>query len=96
MNMCNPENVRTFITKLYAERIIEQGHAPETLKDDFDLLGSGIIDSLGVLELISAIEEEFHVIVDLQELDAEKLTLLGPLSDYVGRNATAASSAADV
>ena len=37
---------------------------------DFDLLLlSGVIDSFGILEMISSIEDEFQVELDLAELD---------------------------
>lgn len=87
MTTCNAANVRQFILKLYADRITANGHKPETIKDDFDLMTHQIIDSLGVLELVSAIENEFNIIVDLEGLDAEQLTVIGPLSEYIGRTA---------
>jgi len=90
MNVCNPPNVRSFLVDLYRDRLAAAGYAPEALGDDFDFLGTGIIDSLGVLELISAVEEEFKVTIDLADLDAEKLTLIGPLSEHIGRTALAA------
>ena len=59
------------------------------LPDDFDLLLSGVIDSFGILEMISAIEKEFRIQLDLAALDAEEITVLGPLSRYVAEIAKA-------
>lgn len=87
MKTCNAENVRDFILRLYNERLRSSGLTPEAIGRDFDLLTQGIVDSLGVLELISAIEAEFNVIIDLEALDAESLTIIGPLCDYIGRTA---------
>ena len=59
------------------------GLTPTNLPDDFDFLLNGVIDSFGVLEMMSAIEEEFQIELDLADLDAEQITILGPLSRYV-------------
>ena len=56
---------------------------PDNLADDFDFLLKGVIDSFGILEMISAIENEFRIQLDLADLDAEQITILGPLSRYV-------------
>ena len=60
---------------------------PRDLSDDFDFLLNGVIDSFGILEMISAIEEEFGIQLDLEALDAEKITIIGPLSCYVADSA---------
>ena len=93
MKICNAKNVRTFMLGLYADKLTLAGIGPETVKDDFDLLNQGIIDSLGVLELVSTIEEEFSVTVDLEGLDAEQLTIVGPLCEYIGRTALSKGAA---
>ena len=41
-----------------------------------------MIDSVAVLEIISAIEKEFQIQLDFVDLDAEQITILGPLSRY--------------
>ena len=37
------------------------------------------------VEMMSAIEEEFEIELDLAALDAEQITVLGPLSRYVAK-----------
>jgi acyl carrier protein len=39
--------------------------------------------------MVSAIEGEFQIQLDLATLDAEDITILGPLSQYVAENAKA-------
>jgi len=56
------------------------------IPDDFDLLLSGVIDSFGILEMISAIEDEFQIHLDLALLDAEDITRIGPLARYIAEN----------
>ena len=56
----------------------------------FDFLLSGIIDSFGILEMVSSIEDEFHIQLDMAALDAEQITVLGSLCQYVAENSKAA------
>jgi len=77
--------VRRFLLDEYQESIRSIGLAPDNLSDDFDFLLNGVIDSFGILEMISAIEEEFEIELDLAALDAEQITVLGPLSRYVAK-----------
>jgi acyl carrier protein len=56
--------------------------APDT-PDDFDLLTSGVIDSFGVIELITDVNERFGLDIDFEELDPEGLTVVGPFSRHV-------------
>jgi len=80
--------VRQFLLDKYGEAIRAIGFAPENLPDDFDFLLSGVIDSFGILEMISAIEEEFQIQLDLAALDAEQITIIGPLCRYVAAKPT--------
>jgi acyl carrier protein len=57
------------------------------IPDDFDLLLSGVIDSFGILEMMSAIEDEFQIQLDLALLDAEDITRIGPLARYIAESA---------
>ena len=87
MKEITPESVRQFLLVKYLERIRSLGLASAELPDDFDLLLSGVIDSFGILEMISTLEEEFHIELDLDTLDAEEMTIVGPLCRFVASNA---------
>ena len=87
MKEITPETVRQFLLLKYLETIKALRLTPADLRDDFDFLLSGVIDSFGILEMISAIEEEFGIQLDLAALDAEQITIIGPLSCYVAENA---------
>ncbi len=71
----------------YAAAINAQGVNSAEIPDDFDFLLSGVVDSFGILEMVSAIEDEFQIQLDMATLDAEQMTLLGPLSRYVAGTA---------
>jgi acyl carrier protein len=90
MTEITPEQVRHFLLARYAQSIKGVGLEPFEVKDDFDFLLAGVIDSFGVLEMIGSIEDEFRVRLDMDTLDAEQITILGPLSDYVAHNARSA------
>ena len=92
MSDITPERVRQFLLTRYAETIKGSGIDPVDVPDSFDFLLSGVIDSFGILEMISSIEDEFHIRLDLAALDAEQITILGPLSQYVAKNRKPASS----
>ncbi len=87
MNDLTPEKVRQFLLNKYASVITALGTDPGDVADDFDFLVSGVIDSFGILEMISAIEDEFGIQLDMERLDAEQMTVLGPLSQFVAGNA---------
>ncbi|MDP1676406.1 MAG: acyl carrier protein [Bacteroidota bacterium] len=50
-----------------------------TVGDDEQLLASGIIDSTGILELISFLEKEFSIIFDDQELVGENFNSIASI-----------------
>jgi len=59
------------------------GLDPTAVGDDLDLLRSGILDSLGLLELIADVNDRFDIEVDFEEVDPEELTVLGPFVRHV-------------
>jgi acyl carrier protein len=82
-----PDNVREFLLARYLEPITAMQLNPAELPDDFDFLLSGVIDSFGILEMISAIEDQFRIQLDLALLDAEDITRMGPLARYIAESA---------
>jgi acyl carrier protein len=87
VNTITADQVRQFLLTRYARAIKELGLDVTEVPDSFDFLLSGVIDSFGILELISSIEDEFRIQLDMATLDAEQITILGPLSEYVAANA---------
>jgi acyl carrier protein len=75
--------VRAFLVERYASALSSAGVSLDSLPDDYDLLERGIIDSIGILEMIGAVEAEFEIELDLEHLDAESLTKIGPFCRHV-------------
>ena len=61
------------------------GQASAVPDEDASLLETGVIDSTGVLELVSFLEERFEVRVEDTELVPENLDSVRRLSDFVRR-----------
>lgn len=76
------ENLRRFIT---ADLLM--GQAME-LKDDDDLLLSGLVDSLGVVRLVTFIETEFNTVVPPEDVVLENFQTLNAMAEYLHRRQT--------
>ena len=72
------ESIRRFIETSFLFREGRQG-----LADDESLLGAGLIDSTGILELVSYLEAEFGLIVQDEEIVPENLDSVGQIAAYV-------------
>ena len=53
------------------------------LKDDSSFLDEGIMDSTGVLELVTFLEEEFSVTVEDEDLIPENLDSINNVTAYL-------------
>ena len=72
------ERVKEFVTaNFYVE--------PGSLAHDASLLEQGIVDSTGVLEVVSFLEAEFGIEVADEELLPENLDTIGRISAFVAR-----------
>lgn len=89
MNDITPAKVRSFLLTKYAEALSLLAFNADEVPDNFDFLLSGTIDSFGILDMVSSIEDEFHIRLDMAALDAEQITVLGPLCQYVAENSNA-------
>jgi acyl carrier protein len=83
------DRTRAYITEnfLYMRRDFR-------LSDTDSLLGTGIIDSMGVMEVISFIESEFGVEVGDDDVTEENLGSIRAISAYVVARATGATKVA--
>jgi acyl carrier protein len=84
MNAVTPDRVQDFLREYVAKYLRGQGReVPADLPDDCDLLLSGYVDSLGLLELMTAIQDHFGREIDFDQLDAEQMTIVGPLRRFI-------------
>jgi acyl carrier protein len=84
MSEPSSDQIRAFLERYILEKSQAGGRSsPGELTDDCDLLLSGMIDSLGLLDLMTAIQQHCQREIDFEALDPEQLTVVGPLCRYV-------------
>jgi acyl carrier protein len=76
------EDIRQFIRKNFVF------DARRVLEDKESLLGSGVIDSTGILELISYLEEHFAVKFEDTELTGENFDSIEKITSFVSGKLT--------
>ena len=77
------EDIRTFIAESLQAQLQNARLDNAALTGDFDLLGSGLIDSMSFLNLVVEIEDWLGAELNLEDLDPEQLTKVGPLCSFV-------------
>lgn len=84
MKVVTSADIRLFLTGYLRRKLEMKGDSlVEDLTDDCDLLLSGLIDSLGLLEIVSALGEHYNQEIDFEGLDPEQMTIVGPLCSFV-------------
>ena len=78
----NDEDVKKKLTAFIVDKFL-LGYKSKTPKDNDSFLEKGIIDSTGVLELVSFIEDTFGIKVEDEELIPDNLDSLEKLTEYV-------------
>ena len=65
------------------------GRSAHTVESDTELLESGLLDSLGVMQLVWFIEQEFGVTVPAEDVVIEHFQSIDRIAAYLGRQRTA-------
>jgi acyl carrier protein len=73
------ESIRRFILERFP---IAKARA---VSNQDSLLEKGIVDSLGILEVVSFIEKEFQITVSDEDLDPENFASIFSMATYVDR-----------
>ena len=77
------ETIRQFILSAHLP-----GESPDNLKDDTPLQTSGILDSLATLELISFVQQQFHIELDVYDTSVERFDRIQDIAASVIRKRT--------
>jgi acyl carrier protein len=88
VNSVSAEAARELILRDLAEQLEVFGLVSDQVPDDFDLIATGVIDSFGLLQLIASLEEAFGVEIELELLDADLITVIGPLCRHIAATCT--------
>jgi acyl carrier protein len=78
MKNCSEHEIRDAVRRLISERVDEV-----SLDDSASLIERTSLDSMGVVELLVAIEEEFSISVDFMMIDVESLLSISGLTHHV-------------
>ena len=83
MKEASAESIRKFILQHFGEKLADEGLSSADVQDDFDLLDTGLTDSLGIIDMITEIEVEFDLEIDYEDLDPDDMTVIGALSRFI-------------
>jgi acyl carrier protein len=77
-------DIKAFIIKQLDDKLNLFDISPEEIKDDFDLVKSGLLDSMAFIDFLAVIEENFAVQVDFdQAVEKDDFTSLKGLTEVV-------------
>ena len=72
--------IRAYVLEHVRERLEAAGLNASDVRDETDLLGDGILDSLEVLELMAAVGDRYGIEGDWEDYDPEEiLVVLGTI-----------------
>ncbi|MDQ3250253.1 MAG: acyl carrier protein, partial [Chloroflexota bacterium] len=67
----------------FIQRTFPLAHQQSNFNDAQSLLSSGIVDSLGVLDLVTYIEDEFAVVIADDDLVAENFESIERMAEFI-------------
>ncbi len=82
------EHAREMIIELLAPQLSQSGKTAGDLNGNTDLVQTGVVDSLGFIDLIVALERKTGVEMDLFDTDPSEFVTLDGLANQVLRCAT--------
>jgi acyl carrier protein len=87
-------NLAQRISKYVSENLL---YVDEGFEYDYDtsFIGEGLIDSMGVMELLNFVQSEFDVRVEQQEVTPDNFDSINKLAAFVSRKQRVLASTAD-
>ena len=78
------KKIRDYILDLLNERLLLFDINRGELNNDFDLVKSGLLDSMAFIDLVAEAEEKFEVEIDFEQLaESDDFTSLGGLVNII-------------
>ncbi len=81
------DDVRAFILAHLETRLTEVGVDGTKLSDESDLFAEGVVDSLGVVEVIAAVSDRYGIEDDWDDYDPNDLLVIGAFCRFVADKA---------
>ena len=87
-------NLAQRISKYVSENLL---YVDEGFEYDYDtsFIGEGLIDSMGVMELLNFVQSEFDIRVEQQEVTPDNFDSINKLAAFVARKQSVLASTAD-
>ncbi len=89
MSDVSPDDVRSFLLDRLDDTLVDGGVDRGSIDDRTDLLEDGLLDSMGIVQLLALIEDHFELQTDWDDYDPEDILVIGPFCAYVARYASA-------
>ena len=79
------ETINSRVRKVLIEKMLS-GVDPEEIKDDTPLIELGVgVDSVATLELLVALESEFKISIDEEDISQNLLESIDSIAEYIGK-----------
>ncbi len=78
--MSNTKTIKQFVLDEFLPDVTD-----DDLTTDYDLVATGVIDSLGLLKLIAWLEERFELPIDDIELDPDSFRTIDAIDAFIMR-----------
>lgn len=85
----NEQKIHNVIETFVNEKLAQQGRPTCALDPNCDLIVDGIIDSMGFVELTAYLESELGDAANPHEMDADDMTIIGPLTKFISNQLAA-------
>lgn len=77
------DEIRNIVRQFLLTDPIYRGLLPANLGDDFKLVDSGALDSIGIFNLVSFLEKKFGVSIEPQDLNDAHFGTLASIEEFV-------------
>lgn len=81
--MSYSDTIKSYIVREFVPDI-----TTDDLADDYDLIANGVVDSLGLLRLISWLETTFSIPVDDIEINERDFVTVTAICEFIDRTAS--------
>lgn len=85
MNVLSLEEVRLAVLEVLSHHLRLLGVEMHEVGDHFDLISSGLLDSVSFVELLMQVEQALGQQIELAELDFSQLSTVAGLADQLYR-----------
>ena len=82
--MADTHSIKAAVKQMILREFLP-GEDSEELKDDTELMTSGILDSVGTLKLVTLMEEQFDISLEAHEVDLDNLNTIADIVRLVER-----------